>query len=633
MAENQEQTTILKDSDIRFEKPIIAIGYPYTKKKQGEKLIALPPDVIAELKNKQIKINVEDGTITEYDLTKYMAMSVYALLILSGVRCIIATNENIADDAPKEFEDDDKADGTIGENLKTDEERTDAINAVRNRFLKVLGYNWERKFDYKKRVCVYLDFDTIKDIPDDKERAHYFWCSEHEVTRYDKDHKFIKPSNEAFRLANILKYNIYMDGKAPLNSAYHPYKNISSAKYGPGIASPKTQLVNYTLPGFSNGDLYSLDCFETSKHIISCVYGMFNINCKDDVVDFVKNIDKIVNSIAAGILLYIEGKKIDLTPEQMLAGMFCKATSKVEKLLLPIADADSKKEVALKTQRSLLPIEKNMGENGGDVMTVALRNIVTTVGTSPPLTKSYRTDSNGDVIKTPILVPGGIVSLETPTSKYETIIRDIPTGNITVKALGAYDLTAAEASVAIGGNVSIDITGVTSIQAKPEISIASGDNLLLSGRNVQILSNSISVSGNTTINGNTKIDGNLLSTGLGYFAGGVCASSFNGPRTIDKTNSQELYGYLAEQIKLMIKDGKIKVKVDKNGSEIMAGEEFNLIIEDGIELDSIKSDLTGEDGKSPMVKIPAHKHQFYRLDGMLTKDIVEVNEVASNIVN
>lgn len=358
---------------------------------------------------------------------------------------------------------------------------------------------------------------------------------------------------------------------------------------------------------------------------------------------------ELAENFAKAIVSFINGENAPFNALEAEEASRVVSSSLVTEQIKENIEPDQKKEVAINTQTKLTPIESRMGE-GGDRYHFSLRNDIEIVGTKPPPFDPSLVDVTGNVFSKPILRHGGTVKEQRTYPAYQAIdyTSDIPTGRKSIYVNSLYDLNAYETNINSASHFRVKAGGIGKISAEQQLDVSAGSNLVLNaGAVLKVSSNDIILAGETIIDASTSVSGNILASGIGYFDGGVNATSFNGPAEIDETNKQELYGYLpSDKVTAMIRKGEIKNGVitgvtavwkDAEGRPVVlenAQISFtSMVVGEGttLEIESVDSGKGKEN--AAITTVPAHSHFFRRLRGNLANNALEIQDNIAPTIN
>lgn len=361
----------------------------------------------------------------------------------------------------------------------------------------------------------------------------------------------------------------------------------------------------------------------------SVLVELFFIDNTNDLRSGLINKQQLAIEMATALKLFIE-KKYDVNIEREISNSRVKSSALVSNKLTPTISSDDIKTSALQTQAKLTPIERQMGEQGGDSYQMYVSNKVEVIGTKPIPFSSTLIDANGNVGSYPILREGGITQKQFTYPKFQAIdyTSDIPTGKYQIFANTLYSITSYESEFNSSGHTTINTGGNMRLSASQQIDVISpytinlvSDSVLtLKSSNVAIQASSVAITGALSVNGGMLVGGGL------YSQGGVSSPSFNGPAIIDKTNTQELYGYLAASgLRLKIGSGILLLS-----KPVVSGDTSISIQSGELSINDVISGLGS--GGNAIVTVPPHLHYFKRLNGTLGDSIVDIqNNVATQV--
>lgn len=380
---------------------------------------------------------------------------------------------------------------------------------------------------------------------------------------------------------------------------------------------------------YGTGPAIPFTCFET-----------FFISNLNDVRKGLEKFEELAETFAQAFKDYCDGNYHALTPEEAQKISVVKSSSLAPKAIKEKFDEHQIKEAALSTQKNLNDLERHMG-SGGNRYSFYTKNATETVGTTPIPFDSSLVDDSGNTIKKMFLRDGGICDKYVTYPKYQAIdyTSNVPTGHKNLVVHSRYSVKTYETDLNASGWIRINAGGNIRLASSQQIDLISENNFNLeAGAMATFTSPEFSFSGNMTVNGTMQVAGSVMSSGPAYVGGGISAPSFNGPKTIDKTNKQELYGYMAGELESSFKmgDGVINLTgyIEFPSTPVAGQNPCTIVLTSGsgkVTVDQIKSGK-GSDSAA-MVKIPAHLHYFYRLNGQLGDSIVDIQKPIQSSMN
>lgn len=385
--------------------------------------------------------------------------------------------------------------------------------------------------------------------------------------------------------------------------------------------------------------------FPRSVRVPGVLLELFFVDNNEDLKKGLEKKKELAVNLAKALKDFCDKNYPAFDPNQALEESYVKSSALVQDKIQNKVDDDQLKTIAIQTQENLLPIERALGE-GGDNYDYYLKNNIRIVGTKPvPFTPSL-IDATGNVTTTITLREGGTVNKQIPYPLFQNTdyTSDFPTGKEIVYVQTLYEMNSYEINFNSSGHTRINAGGNVKITAGQQVDIISPYVLNMEGGEiVSISANNIAVSGNTTIEGVLGVTKGVISSGPIYAQGGLAAPAFNGPATIDKTNEQELYGYLAAALELMIQQGRINVNVTGTLATAPISEgatsitvtggslDFTVLGGGSLAVNDVKSGL-GVEGKA-LVTTPPHLHYFKRLNGTLANSAIDIQQSVAPTLN
>lgn len=368
--------------------------------------------------------------------------------------------------------------------------------------------------------------------------------------------------------------------------------------------------------------------FPRSVRVPAVLLELFFIDNNEELLKGLQLKQQIAEAIAYSFKQFCDEDFPPFDASKALSEATVQSSALIQSRLSSRFNDEQIKTVALETQQKLLPIERELGE-GGDKYIFHNKNSIEVVGTKPPPFDSTLIDPNGNIATNLVLRSGGTVVNQKTYPKFQNIdyTSDVPTGKKSVFVNSLYELKSYETNLDSAAHTRLNAGGNMKVTAGQQIDIVSAYNLNLVGDSIiTISSNDIAIQGNTSISGTLGIDGSVIVNGVTYSQGGFHGPSFNGPAVIDKTNSQELYGYPASNsMELSLGEGILKVKAIHEG-------DTTIFVKSGsIPITGTKSGV-GELGAA-FIKIPAHCHYFKRLNGSLADSVVDIQNTIAPSVN
>lgn len=388
------------------------------------------------------------------------------------------------------------------------------------------------------------------------------------------------------------------------------------------------------------------DAYGKAVRVPCIILESFFVDNPNDHSRGIENIDELAEAIAQGIKDYCDGNYQSITMEEAKAMEVVKSSALASSSIEPKFNNDQIKEAALNSQKNLNTIERSLGE-GGNKYSFYTKNAIETVGTMPiPFTSSL-VDETGNAAKTMMLRDGGICRPYRLYPKYQAIdyTSNVPTGHKQIIVHSRFTVKSYEIDLNSSGWTRINAGENLRLASSQQVDLISGNNINLeAGQVTTITANDIFLAGTTSVSGNLMVDGSGMFSGPTYFAGGISAPSFNGPRVIDKTNQQQLYGYLVGDVEMSLADSD-DAMLNCEGQIEIDGEVKNCKLSikttGKIKVTHIKGDAGEPDapGGNPratgnaMVIIPSHLHYFNRLAGSLDDNIVQTQRRIQSSIN
>ena len=410
-------------------------------------------------------------------------------------------------------------------------------------------------------------------------------------------------------------------------------------------------ITNYTLKALDNIKFRGAkpfagrgDAYGKATRVPTIILESFFVDTISDYRRGIEKFDELAGAIAKGLKDYCDDNFPTLTVEEAKSIQYVQSSALASNKITNKFGDEQLKEIAVRTQAALNPIERQMGE-GGNKYSFYTKNAIEVVATTPIPFSSTLIDSTGSVIKSAMLRDGGICGKYITFPKYQAIdyTSNVPTGRKEVNVHSRYSVKTYETDLNSSGWTRINAGENLKLGSSQQIDMVSGNNInIASGAITMINSPTISFTGDTIISNGQSVDiGNTLCTGAMYVQGGISSTSFNGPAVIDKTNTQELYGFLAGQVKALLQElvGTAELIFSVPGDSIQPNDPVTATIkfnpETLLTFDKIvggdASDPNGNGG--PLVVIPPHKHYFKRLAGSLDNSSVETQSKIAATIN
>lgn len=454
---------------------------------------------------------------------------------------------------------------------------------------------------------------------------HFNW------TGNDSGFLFFNPTSEI----SHYRYTSWL-----INKITKSLKNIGL----PHDSDRQQNLYTFSGPRNVNGEGYLLSpLFNGIPQCGFTLLELFNdVNVNDVKFAFTKKAE-IAQAIADGIEAYVKGEEPEYTEEErqremVIASAALADTSKIAERF----PTDDKKVLAVETQNDLTDIETHL--QGGTAVKCSTGNEVEIIGTKPVPFNSTRAISKGAYYTVPMVRGGGIVKKQIPYTVYENVdvTGRIPFGKKQIFSHTLYEINSYELNLFSGGHIRLRGGGNMEITASKQVDVTSGNNIFItSGNFLGLNAANTNIDSDVSITKSLAVDGGILSSSSIYANGGMASTSFNGPATIDKTNLQELYGYLIQDVKFSLKQGNIGLLLlNLTGT---AEGTFNgipgtftftgstLVCQPGGDICITNVDSGEGEGGKAALKVPPHRHYFKRLNGSLADNSVELqNSIASN---
>lgn len=371
--------------------------------------------------------------------------------------------------------------------------------------------------------------------------------------------------------------------------------------------------------------------FPLSTRVPACLLELFFIDNNEDLRKGLEGKDKLAKAIAQSFKQFCDKDYPTYNPVKAIEESHIKSSALITDKIKSTFDDEQIKTVALQSQAKLLPIEREFGE-GGDKFSLFNKNHIEIVGTKPIPFDPTLIDPNGNVSNKLILREGGVVNKQKTYPLFQNIdyTSDIPSGKKTVFVHSLYELKAYESNFDSSGHTRINAGGNLKVTSSQQLDLAAAYNLTISANaNIDISCPELGINGNTTITGSLGVNGGALISGSLYAEGGLSAPSFNGPAVIDKTNSQELYGYLSsDNLKIIIGESTLFLS-----KPIVPGDTTLSISGGELKVSSIDSGLGSGRGGGALVTIPGHLHYFKRLNGSLSDSIINIQTTIAPQIN
>lgn len=369
--------------------------------------------------------------------------------------------------------------------------------------------------------------------------------------------------------------------------------------------------------------------FPRSVRVPAVLLELFFIDNNEELLKGLQLKQQIAQAIAYSFKQFCDKDFPPFDASKALSEANVQSTALIQDKLSTKFNDEQVKTVALETQEKLLPIERELGESG-DKYVFHNKNSIEVVGTKPPPFESTLIDPNGNVTTNLVLRSGGTVVNQKTYPLFQNVdyTSDVPTGKKSVFVNTLYELKSYETNLDSAAHMRLNAGGNLRITSAQQIDLVSAYNLNLVGDSIiTISSNNIALQGNTSVSGTLGVDGSFIVGGVSYSQGGFYGPSFNGPAVIDKTNSQELYGYAASD-NLQLTLGPCTLQLAK---PIAEGDTSIQISSGIIPITAVNSGL-GENSAA-LITLPPHCHYFKRLNGTLANSVVDIQSAIAPSIN